>query len=304
MHIAHLQKRITSMKALLDVSTPVTDNRLADEDDDEQLGLRLKKSMQVVDDHPLSTSKSVDSVFSDGPGIDNTITSSYQLRREIDSVSIDWRSLRNIKECVCSTPFDHSSKKVSQYFHSMPIHHRWQLIFSFLYGNSHTVGDAEKCFVQDVSTSRPPYRATLLIGPCPSADLVIEKFDSLRHPSLPLNGWGRSQKKREKKRSILQQYRLSFSFSSLREKREAATDLFMIERRCFDTIYLFFFSFLLSYYYILSFTNEGSLLIYILFFSVLFWGEFLKKKVGYFVCVHIPLCTLMFLSSALSHPFI
>lgn len=221
MHIAHLQKRITSMKALLDVSTPVTDNRLADEDDDEQLGLRLKKSMQVVDDHPLSTSKSVDSVFSDGPGIDNTITSSYQLRREIDSVSIDWRSLRNIKECVCSTPFDHSSKKVSQYFHSMPIHHRWQLIFSFLYGNSHTVGDAEKCFVQDVSTSRPPYRATLLIGPCPSADLVIEKFDSLRHPSLPLNGWGRSQKKREKKRSILQQYRLSFSFSSLRKKRSS-----------------------------------------------------------------------------------
>ena len=133
MHIAHLQKRITSMKALLDVSTPVTDNRLADEDDDEQLGLRLKKSMQVVDDHPLSTSKSVDSVFSDGPGIDNTITSSYQLRREIDSVSIDWRSLRNIKECVCSTPFDHSSKKVSQYFHSMPIHHRWQLIFISLW---------------------------------------------------------------------------------------------------------------------------------------------------------------------------
>lgn len=74
----------------------------------------------------------------------------------------------------------------------------------------------------------------------------------------------------------------------------------MIERRCFDTIYLFFFSFLLSYYYILSFTNEGSLLIYILFFSVLFWEEFLKKKVGYCVCVHIPLCTLMFLSSALS----
>uniref|UniRef100_A0A0P5Q1A2 phosphatidylinositol-3,5-bisphosphate 3-phosphatase n=1 Tax=Daphnia magna TaxID=35525 RepID=A0A0P5Q1A2_9CRUS len=113
MHIAHLQKRITAMKTLLDVSTPVTDNRLAvdDEDDEQQLGLRLKKSMQVVDDHPLSTSKSADSVFSDGPNIENSITSSYQLRREIDSVCIDWRSLRNIKECVCSTPFDHSSKK-------------------------------------------------------------------------------------------------------------------------------------------------------------------------------------------------
>lgn len=128
MHIAHLQKRITAMKTLLDVSTPVTDNRLAvdDEDDEQQLGLSLKKSMQVVDDHPLSTSKSADSVFSDGPNIENSITSSYQLRREIDSVCIDWRSLRNIKECVCSTPFDHSSKKVSHYFlfshFSKPIH--------------------------------------------------------------------------------------------------------------------------------------------------------------------------------------
>ena len=266
MHIAHLQKRITSMKALLDVSTPVTDNRLADEDDDEQLGLRLKKSMQVVDDHPLSTSKSVDSVFSDGPGIDNTITSSYQLRREIDSVSIDWRSLRNIKECVCSTPFDHSSKKVSQYFIQSPsiIGGNW---FSFLYGNSHTVGDAEKCFVQDVSTSRPPYRATLLIGPCPSADLVIEKFDSLPHPSLPLNGWGGVRRKIRKKGRFYSNIDFLFPFL-LWEKREAATDLFMIERRCFDTIYFFSPFFLLLY----SFIHKWRIFTYLYtFFSVLFW---------------------------------
>jgi hypothetical protein len=182
------------MKALLDVSTPVTDNRLADDDEEEQqlLGLRLKKSMQVVDEHPLSTSKSVDSVFSDGPGIDNTITSSYQLRREIDSVSIDWRSLRNIKECVCSTPFDHSSKKVSTHntIHQSSTTTTQFLIQIFItHTHSHTVGGAAKCFVRDAWTSRPPCRVTLLTGPCPSVDLVTEKFDSHRHPSLPLNGW-------------------------------------------------------------------------------------------------------------------
>ncbi len=116
MHIAHLQKRITAMKTLLDVST--VDNRLAEQQEEEEgLSQHLKNSMQVVEDHqhPLSTSKSVDSdVFSDNASPqEGSITSSFQLRREIDSVSLDWRSLRNIKECVCSTPFDHSSKKVS-----------------------------------------------------------------------------------------------------------------------------------------------------------------------------------------------
>ena len=138
MHIAHLQKRITAMKALLDVS--MVDNRTAQEEEEEEeeegLSQRLKNSMQVVEDHPLSTSKSGDSVFSDSASpLEGTITSSFQLRREIDSVSLDWRSLRNIKECVCSTPFDHSSKKVSL------VHHRHssssaavadQLIFFFL----------------------------------------------------------------------------------------------------------------------------------------------------------------------------
>lgn len=113
MHIAHLQKRITAMKTLLDVS--VVDNRLVEEE--EEIAQHLKNSMRVVEDHqhPLATSLSGDSVFSDSAGtMESNITSSFQLRREIDSVSLDWRSLRNIKECVCSTPFDHSSKKVSR----------------------------------------------------------------------------------------------------------------------------------------------------------------------------------------------
>jgi hypothetical protein len=72
----------------------------------------------------------------------------------------------------------------------------WQLQHNFLFKflshthtHSHTVGGAVKCFVRDAWTSRPPCRVTLLTGPCPSVDLVTEKFDSHRHPSLPLNGW-------------------------------------------------------------------------------------------------------------------
>lgn len=36
-----------------------------------------------------------------------------ELDDELKSVAIDWKSLRNIRECVCSTPFDHYSRKVT-----------------------------------------------------------------------------------------------------------------------------------------------------------------------------------------------
>jgi len=53
------------------------------------------------------------------------IMSVEQLAAELGSVALDWKTLRNIKECVCSTPFDHFSRKVrdvfnddSKYLHS------------------------------------------------------------------------------------------------------------------------------------------------------------------------------------------
>lgn len=141
MHIGHLQKRITSLKALLDDSarsatTPLDANRLTEEpldvgEDEEVVSAsrRMKKThiREVVEDHqhPLALSHSSsagsnsekscagDSVFATGDSVSaGWITSSFQLKREIESVCLDWRSLRNIKECVCSTPFDHFSKKV------------------------------------------------------------------------------------------------------------------------------------------------------------------------------------------------
>lgn len=35
--------------------------------------------------------------------------------KDLESVALDWKTLRNITECVCSTPFDHFSRKVSVY---------------------------------------------------------------------------------------------------------------------------------------------------------------------------------------------
>ncbi|XP_025830809.1 myotubularin-related protein 8 [Agrilus planipennis] len=34
-----------------------------------------------------------------------------ELTKNLDSVALDWKTLRNIKECGCSTPFDHFSRK-------------------------------------------------------------------------------------------------------------------------------------------------------------------------------------------------
>ncbi|KAK7874473.1 hypothetical protein R5R35_001561 [Gryllus longicercus] len=34
-----------------------------------------------------------------------------QLAAELNSVALDWKTLRNIRECICSTPFDHFSRK-------------------------------------------------------------------------------------------------------------------------------------------------------------------------------------------------
>ena len=114
LHITHLQKRIAA------IQTRMQESKLrsleSPDDDVTDVTNRLKNNVRLaVEDHqhPLA-----DNVFEDDDSPSGTVTSVYipssgQLRREIDSIALDWRSLRNIKECVCSTPFDHFSKKVS-----------------------------------------------------------------------------------------------------------------------------------------------------------------------------------------------
>ena len=108
MHISHLQKRITAMKALLDESSNAVDNRVVEE----ELSQRVSSSMCFVEEHQHPLADVKDSVFSESSTPTEAPLNSFLLRREVDSVSLNWRSLRNIKECVCSTPFDHFSKKV------------------------------------------------------------------------------------------------------------------------------------------------------------------------------------------------
>ena len=92
---------------------------------------RLKSNLQLVAadplQHPLAdlaltdtNAKDVGDVFGDSDSTDASLTSA-QLRHEIDSVAVDWRSLRAIKECVCSTPFDHFSKKVGRVRKKIPV---------------------------------------------------------------------------------------------------------------------------------------------------------------------------------------
>lgn len=35
-----------------------------------------------------------------------------EVTKDLESVALDWKTLRNITECGCSTPFDHFSRKV------------------------------------------------------------------------------------------------------------------------------------------------------------------------------------------------
>ena len=107
MHITHLQKRITAMKSLLEESN--VDNRVVEE----ELSQRMRNNMRFVEDHQHPLADVKDSVFDENMSSFESSLNSFVLRREMDSVSLNWRSLRNIKECICSTPFDHFSKKVS-----------------------------------------------------------------------------------------------------------------------------------------------------------------------------------------------
>ena len=44
------------------------------------------------------------------------IMSASLLAEAVESVSLNWRGFRNIRQCVCSTPFDHFSRKVRTQF--------------------------------------------------------------------------------------------------------------------------------------------------------------------------------------------
>lgn len=71
------------------------------------------KSMRELeaadDDHPLKVDKSEKL---QNLGQLNISPEVQEITKDLESVAVDWKTLRNITECSCSTPFDHFSRKV------------------------------------------------------------------------------------------------------------------------------------------------------------------------------------------------
>ncbi|XP_021924451.1 myotubularin-related protein 8 isoform X4 [Zootermopsis nevadensis] len=65
--------------------------------------------VQLKINHPSNNGLRADStkLSSNAAGV----LSVEQLAAELGSVALDWKTLRNIRECACSTPFDHFSRK-------------------------------------------------------------------------------------------------------------------------------------------------------------------------------------------------
>lgn len=64
------------------------------------------------DNHPLKTENKEKEKPQGLTLFDNTL-GVQEVVKDLESVALDWKTLRNISECGCSTPFDHFSRKVS-----------------------------------------------------------------------------------------------------------------------------------------------------------------------------------------------
>lgn len=117
-HIRFLTKKVTSLKSLISkasgirkIKSPMNSNNHDDSNlVDNKTVYEQKSTFESADHaHPLKTEFQEDAINS------NHVTSAAveQITSEFDSVALDWKTLRNIKECNCSTPFDHFSRKVS-----------------------------------------------------------------------------------------------------------------------------------------------------------------------------------------------
>lgn len=65
----------------------------------------MRELESADDDHPLKSDVKV--VEDECNSVDL-----QEVTKDLESVALDWKTLRNISECGCSTPFDHFSRKV------------------------------------------------------------------------------------------------------------------------------------------------------------------------------------------------
>ncbi|XP_030557838.1 myotubularin-related protein 6 isoform X3 [Drosophila novamexicana] len=120
-HVQHLTKRIASFKnyisksakklqdATTTTSTKATKEAATNEINDNKYNYdkKLSELSAADDDHPLKASNMSFANLSLNAEQANTQT----LTEEISSVALDWKSMRNVTTCSCSTPFDQFSKK-------------------------------------------------------------------------------------------------------------------------------------------------------------------------------------------------
>ncbi|KAK4887660.1 hypothetical protein RN001_003931 [Aquatica leii] len=115
-HIKYLTKKITSVKSLLLNAKEKKKTKSKDfkPDDSNLLDNKYLYDKNTLcqlesadDNHPLradSKEKDKPVTVEDSKGVQEIIGS-------LESVALDWKTLRNISECGCSTPFDHFSRK-------------------------------------------------------------------------------------------------------------------------------------------------------------------------------------------------
>ncbi|XP_068907675.1 myotubularin-related protein 8 isoform X1 [Tenebrio molitor] len=110
-HIKYLSKRISSMKSFIAKAVEnkfnkLNDSRSRNAPTDNRYFYEKTKELEASDhDHPLKASPEarVDDLSPSKSG--------QNLSKDLDSVALDWKSLRNTNECICSSYFDQCSQK-------------------------------------------------------------------------------------------------------------------------------------------------------------------------------------------------
>lgn len=74
----------------------------------------LRELESADHDHPLKFD-----IKTDKTGDVDKSVGIQEITKGLESVAVDWKTLRNINECSCSTPFDTFSRKVKTF--TMPV---------------------------------------------------------------------------------------------------------------------------------------------------------------------------------------
>lgn len=135
-HVQYLTKRISTFKNMISKSSQkilqntfgatdsLDDTKSEEEVNDNKYNYEKKKLSELSaadDDHPLKSDftlqklmekeKEAEKELEDGDDINSDNKNIEAISKELESVAIDWKSLRSVNVCPCSTPFDNNIRK-------------------------------------------------------------------------------------------------------------------------------------------------------------------------------------------------